>query len=463
MRSASIFIFLFLFCLELPAQELPTRLWVSRRGDQYLRAQLVRRNESTLVLRDERGNLNEVDLADLSNEDRDFALSQKATLKPNSPPDSDSVTKQEAVANKIKKLPKVIRNLQRLLRAGKSTDEDGGRNALFGDDSSVYIELSGKFLNEFIQVPINQQQRVNERILGTPVDGNAQTTGVATIGLIPSREYASFEVIVSGQSDSLTTGRQPLINVHSDGTTWFEARKPLRIGTSGIELFKAQAKAKSTVNRSSVSTEIPGRVGRLVGRITARVVELQQPKIDSAASERAAYRAATDLDQRINGEVMRVQKVLTEIAPGLADGKPIVPIRFRTSSNKLGILIGEYEPPEWQDFETRTGLNAQDITVVLPKKTVATGKRLDMAMRLLSFSIEDQLKGIVDPKKLKPTRESWSSDKQWLTLEWDVDGTLVELLSKDFLAGTQAASAVVPSPPLGSRRQASSIFRPLSP
>jgi len=457
MRIFSAILFALLFGSFAICQDVApeVRLWVSRVGNQYLKGRLVHVDGGVVVLKDESNRLTEVNLSDLSNEDRNYALQHAVQLEnelpPPSPvPDSGDADVTAEPAKKIE-LPKSLRTLQRLLNAsvkpnGDESDESGDKKPgyatkpMFGKDSSVFVALSGDFLNEFIRVPIEENQNVSDVILGTPVEGTAAMKGMATLMLKPSPTHASVEVVVSGRADTQTVGQQILLNVHSNGTTHFEARKGLRIGERGIELFAANATARSEVLGSTVSTELRGRLGSLVGRIGGLIVEAQRPEIDRAASEKAAYRAAKDLDARIDSEVARVQEVLTEIAPGLAKGEPAVPIRFRTTSNVLGILIGENEPEEWMQFDDADAKLEKDIMVVLPRKTVSTAQRLDMAMRLLSVSIEDQLSEIgMDAKNLTPTRESWSEDREWLTLEWDVDGSIVELLSKDFIKSTMAA------------------------
>ena len=487
MRTLSATLFVLLCAIAVAAQDAApdVRLWVSRDGRQFLRASLVRVDGDVAVVKDESNRLNEVNLSDLSNEDREYALQNVPKVEdddspPTNPkPDSGEAAKE---AEREIKLPKALRTLQRLLQAGTSpaSGENGvpglQSKALFGDDSSIFIALSGDFLNEFIQVPIQENQNVSDVILGTPVEGTAAMNGLATLMLKPSPKHAAVEVVVSGVADTQTVGQQPLLSVHSTGMTRFEARKGVQIGMRGIELFEASAVAQSEVIDSAVSTELPGRIGSLVGRIGGLIVEAQRPEIDRAASEKAAYRAAKDLDLRIDSEAVRVQKILTEIAPGLAKGKPVIPIRFRTTSKVLGILIGENEPDEWKEFSEPAATLEKDIMIVLPRKTVSTAKRLDMAMRLLSVGIEDQLAGLgMNPENLAPTRESWSEDKEWLTLEWEVDGSITELLSKDFIKSTMAAlpkpAPVASSPasrssvpswnrfPRGRRR---SIFRPVN-
>lgn len=474
-------VFFALICSIMPAQleaqqpsSAPMRLWVSRDG-QYLQARPVRVSEGLVYLEDAAGQRSEIRLSELSIEDQKYAqgfskqqsgvLPQprrpesgpRSVLKPaygdsllppprpepelaNQPSeDRGADALDQPTAAKKTKLPKAIRTLQRLLKASGSGGEGKG-SPLFGTDSSIYIEFSAKFLNEFIQVPIDQNQPVEEMIMGMPVAGNADMHGMASMALIPNPDHAAFEVIVQGRADSTTSGGQMLVNVQSEGTSWFKARKRIEIGSDGFDLYEASAEAKTTINQAAVSTEIPGRIGSLVGRIVGRVVEANRPQIDYEASEKAAYRAAKELDGRIDREVVRVQQILGEIAPGLKNGNPMLPIRFQTAEDRVAILIGEYEPDEWKQFGGLELADNQDITVVLPKRTVSTAKQLQMAMRLLSISIEDQLGG-VKPEELQPTTQTWSDDKEWLTLTWDVKPTIVELLSKDFIDATQPAAA----------------------
>ena len=214
-------IFFVLFCWQSAIAQGPeVRLWVSKFGDQYLKAKVVGVEDGVATLKDERDRLSEVNLSDLSNEDREYALQHAATVEDELPPPDpvpDEATSDEPV-EKIK-LPKPLRTLQRLLNAGKQQDEsdDGSglvAKPLFGDDSSVFIALSGDFLNEFIQVPVEENQAVSDVILGARVEGTAAMSGVATLMLRPSPTHASVEVVVSGKADTQTVGKQLVLNVH---------------------------------------------------------------------------------------------------------------------------------------------------------------------------------------------------------------------------------------------------------
>lgn len=450
-----------IFCLSLWAAQAtslqaadPDRLWVSRDG-QYLRGQFVELRDETVVLEDRRLRQFAIDLDDLSIEDQRHAeqlhaarqAERPTTLElppPQPTPDSaDDPPEATAPESPPIELPKPLRNLKRLLQGNRNSLQ-AGAPGFFGPNASVYIAFSAKFLNEFIQVPFDHQRAVDETILGAPVAGTADTRGVATLSLIPNKDHAAFDIVVKGHADSYTAGQQLLVNIESDGSTDFEARKRVEISTSGIDLFEARASAKTVVKRAAVSTPVPGRIGALVGRIAGTIVEANRPQIDYEASQKAAYRAAQELDERIDREVVRLQQLLAEIAPGLKSGEPAVPIRFRTSKDHLAILVGDNEPEVWQEFEDHVHQEGEDIVVVLPKNTVASAQQLDMALKLMSIRWQDQL-GVVAPEELEPHTQTWSEDRKWLTLSWDVDGTVVEVLSKDFLESTAGALTQPPA------------------
>ena len=426
----------------------PLRVWASRDGE-HLRARLVEVDGDTVVLQSNRNRRYVIDLADLSDLDRRLIdeLRETQRLQPEPPTQATAAVESQQPPSRPQstsgkstthELPKAVRTLQRLLRENAEMHRRDGKSPLFGPNSSVYIAFSAKFLNEFIQVPIRHRRNVTETIMGTPVAGTADTEGLATLVLQPSPDHAAFDIVVKGRADSLTFGRQLLVQIESDGTTYFDARKRVEISTQGIDLYDATATARSTVNQSAVMTRIPGRVGLLVGRIAGSIVEANRAQIDYESSGRAAYRVAKDLDRKINCEVARVRDVLSEIAPGLAAGKPVIPIRFRTSSDRLAILVGEYEPPEWKEFDSHPLKEGEDIAVVLPQRTVSTVKQLQLALSLMSVSLEDHL-GELKPEELSPKTQAWSDDREWLTLVWDVDGTVVELLSRDFSGSTALA------------------------
>ena len=458
------------------------RFWISQSGNRYLNARLLGVTKSSVLLRDQQGKDHEISLRELSNEDRQFAMRANKKVeagfgfKSTSPRDQPRLAKRqtdnpirqvshdnvellpipeaeaprpvddetETTAQKVQpksiQVPSVLKTLSDLVTpktakpnpAEKVEAKAANKKTVFGPESSVYVSLSGKFLNEFVRVPIAEEKQVADVILGTPIMGTARTHGDLTVRLIPSSNSASMELIARGQADSLTTGHQMIIHVHSDGLTQFEARKRLSLDTRGIRLWPATAKANTTVVRQEVSTELPGVLGDIAGRIAHRVVDANRPQIDNEASQKAATRAAQELDQTVHSEALKLQRILRQFAPGMTTGNPAVPVQFRTTTDRLELLVGENQPQQWLNFEKRPPTDNEDIVVVLPKSTVDTAKQLRTAAKLLAISVGSQLPD-VNADELEPTAQNWSKDGKWLTLVWNVKKPVVQAISDDFL------------------------------
>ena len=339
-------------CCLCPGQETgrgeeAVRLWVNKYGTAQLMARFIGTTNGVVLLQSTSGTMHQVPLDQLSKEDRAYAeqaarkvvagLGDETTevfeeiptprpeaIRSQAPPARRSAARSrprsQRETSSTLQLPGILKSIAEFANQARGSGSDQSadrkeRRTLFDEDASVYVALSGRFLNELIRVPIMEDKEVVDVILGTPVAGDARTHGTATIELASSADKAAFDIVVTGFANSTTTGFQSLVNVHSEGTTHFHARKRITFDAHGIRHYQATAQADTRVHRSGVSTQLPGVIGRLVGRIAGEVVASNRVQIDMAASDRAAIRAARDLDSRVNSELNRWLPLLRQVAP----------------------------------------------------------------------------------------------------------------------------------------------------
>ena len=205
----------------------------------------------------------------------------------------------------------------------------------------VYVHVSSRTLRRLVRRPLARQSVVQESIVGTPVSGRAQTTGMLDLRLTPSAGNAVIDLLMHGQVHSQTTGHGGPVRVHSSGVTNFAATKRLVFEDQGYWVFPARTSARTSTSIQGVSTHLPRLRGRIARRIGSRRAIQMLPAADAEASQKAAARIARqfdrDVDQQLVGAHGKIYSSLAALPlePDLLRGY----LRFATTANYLHLAV----------------------------------------------------------------------------------------------------------------------------
>lgn len=161
--------------------------------------------------------------------------------------------------------------------------------------SNLFVEVSADFLAKGFTVPVDTTEPVREIILGTDVRGTGHIVGERTLRLLPASDRAELAIVVTGSIKADTIGYNGPARIYSQGDTPFTARKVVRVSAEGIEIFAADADARTRTKIKDVDVACRSRC---VENIAWKRTFKQKPLAEMEASRRAELR----LNRRIDGE-----------------------------------------------------------------------------------------------------------------------------------------------------------------
>ncbi|MEX2141444.1 MAG: hypothetical protein WD894_19415 [Pirellulales bacterium] len=212
----------------------------------------------------------------------------------------------------------------------------------------IYVHVSDQGLRKLLRREVAQQTAVNDTIIGTPVEGIANTVGITGVRLVPAKGRAIVDLLFTGNVAARTTGDGGSVRVHSSSNTRFSAIKRLTIDEQGIRISPARVAARASITIERVTTDLPGLRGRIVQRIGSRRAAETKLAAESESARKAEIRIAQHFDREVAKDLGRAQSNLSRSLAELSNGEGAFRgrLRFSTSGRHLQVAIhrGEGNP-----------------------------------------------------------------------------------------------------------------------
>lgn len=205
----------------------------------------------------------------------------------------------------------------------------------------VHVQVSRTAMSKMLSRPVTRQVAVNDTIVGTPVRGTAHTDGWTDLRLVPSQGRAVVDVVFHGRIQSQTIGFGGPVQVHSSGTTRFNAIKRLMLDEHGVEVLPAQVSAQTSTSINGVSTSLPRLRGRIARRIGSERAAQLKPAADAEAARKAEMRIARQFDEEVAGQLLDARDKLAQVLSSLPVDRDLLAgqMHFTTSRDHLHLAI----------------------------------------------------------------------------------------------------------------------------
>lgn len=206
---------------------------------------------------------------------------------------------------------------------------------------NLYGSVSQHFLAAGIEEDIEQDQPVNDNILGTSLYGTAHMVGRTRVEIQPNENQAQFDILLTGQANSNNVGYNGPVTIYSTGATTISGRKSLFMNDLGLTATPAAASCATASNIYAISAKCG-----LIEKIAWKRAGKQQGQAEQIASSHAAYRVQGQMDDRAAGLLANANKDWVEkLRNPLArrDGLPRS-LRFRSQPDKIQMIALEQSP-----------------------------------------------------------------------------------------------------------------------
>ena len=212
----------------------------------------------------------------------------------------------------------------------------------------IYVHVSDRALRKLLRRQVTQQAAVNDTIVGTPVEGIANTVGTTGVRLVPAQGRAVVDLLFTGNVAAQTTGDGGPVRVHSSSITRFSAVKRLTLDEQGIRISPARVAAQTSITIERVTTDLPRLRGRIVQRVGSRRAAESKLAAEAESARKAEIRIAQNFDREVAKDLRKAESNLSRSLAEWSNGDRAFRgrLKFSTSGRHLQVAIhrGDGDP-----------------------------------------------------------------------------------------------------------------------
>jgi hypothetical protein len=320
----------------------------------------------------------------------------------------------------------------------------------------VHIRVSRRLLEQNIERAVVRDHAIIDNILGTSLQGYAQTVATTTLKLEDNPNQAVFEVVFAGTVNAQTRGVNGPVVLHGSATTPFYAIKRLTLNAEGTHMLPTVIQARTTSVTNVIDTVLPGMRGRIAERVAWRRSAEHRSEADAIASEHAAERIRAEFDSEVQLTVARIEKILLDGTRDLPmmfeDGRPS--IRFSSTAGHLDIVMVRPQATAEELALAPPGIVGDPVLAIRAHRVVV---RHALGTTRLKQMVQTLLTGLLSEPTVKTVKTAapeavafelkWSPDRNWLIFD-HVDVQLPRKGPKPVqLPVAQAAAIEIPGAP----------------
>ena len=152
-------------------------------------------------------------------------------------------------------------------------------------NANVRVAITSTMLNRFVPAEQNESQPVWDRIVGTPVRGQSETSSQSRLQLEPATGRWQMNLESTGVVDSNTQANGGRAKLHSYGTTDFTVRKSVVVEPNGeVRMQPSVASANNYNQLAGVTTDFDW-VPLFSSFVRSRAVDQYRAKRPQAKAE----------------------------------------------------------------------------------------------------------------------------------------------------------------------------------
>lgn len=300
----------------------------------------------------------------------------------------------------------------------------------------IYVRFSHNFLKPFLCKQVDAEHTIRDQVLGAAVSGTCRTIGQTELALLENPRQAQAELRFTGECRFQTVGVADPVQIHSRGTTRFEALTNVKFDGQQVRHSPVTTTASTSTTRTGITTHLGGLRGRIARRVAANEESRSHAQAEAITTERTRQRIAAGFEKRVEaGLAAFTARLQAQYARLPFEGRfALQEIRCATTPERLELVLigrGESQPHFTQPPDALK--NHPDIEVHLHTALIQKAI-LDPELRA---PLQSAVLGMVDRPLLKvvsaarenpdepgePERDlqiQWTEGEglEWLSLAW---------------------------------------------
>lgn len=205
--------------------------------------------------------------------------------------------------------------------------------------SNARLAITDDLVNRFLPASEPRTQPVRDRVLGTPVSGQATTLSQPSVQLLPDPAAWRLGLQLDGQARANTVAFERTVKVRTTGVTTFTARQQIVFDGANLHIAQPVARASSNnhfVGASSQYDPLP-LVGGIVRSQAAKTFANRRTRAQQEVAAKTARRVEAEMDRTLRSAAERAQqKFVSQIVEPLATGGiTLQPVELKTTPERL--------------------------------------------------------------------------------------------------------------------------------
>ncbi len=312
---------------------------------------------------------------------------------------------------------------------------------------NFYLEISARLARANAEQPVHEELPVRDCILGTFIQGTAQTSGQVALNLIPDDRQARMMIDFVGTAVSRNTGINRGMRVYSVGNTSIRASKQVIITADGIQVEPAQVQCQTATEITGI-----GHPSCLVRKIAWCQAQRQRPQAEQQANVRAEQRVAGQIDERVEEMLAEARQKFQENLrnPLVRRGEFPAVFRCLSTADALSITLlqanraqlGAWRHVPAQPAEADLTLRVHESFVGNFSEALLAG--ITLTDERLVQLLEENDREVPEELRITPDKDPWSitfASRQPVRVEFRGDTITITVRGRQFTRGSQTVTA----------------------
>lgn len=170
---------------------------------------------------------------------------------------------------------------------------------------NLYVHLSDKLVAAGSDRTIDDDEAIQDVILGTSINGRGHTVGHVRTRLVPNEQQAMFETRLAAVNEARTVGVNGPARIGSATRTTLAGQKRFSLDANGYHVWPATGTADTRSQTYGIWSNKHGCVDRLVRRVASKRVGEQKTTAERIGAQHAELRMARRLDAEAGEQLAR--------------------------------------------------------------------------------------------------------------------------------------------------------------
>ena len=202
---------------------------------------------------------------------------------------------------------------------------------------NMYLEFSNYLINEFARQDVNEDQKVEEQILGRLIRGKAKVIGVVSVDLTPDPYQVKASIDLTGSIASDTFTRSGKLTAFAGANGQFNVRRDLFANVGGLFACDIYGDMQLDSYFKCITSNL-----RLVQKIALKQYQKSKLQSEAISRERTKEKLFPQFEEQTDEALAGAFERFEEINQRQTDAGKMMPQLYMFSTNDRVVTVGHH-------------------------------------------------------------------------------------------------------------------------